>query len=149
VPFRARDSEGRAVDAALAGRTADGDQVFLFTAGNLVRINALKGNCDVVPLSGPQPSWVMLPSPDGRLLASVVYERTVSEFAAMEDRLALVDTLTGRVTMLRKGVTLPRYSYSAVGWSAKTPGRLYFTDELDRLWRVDLPASRTGTRATR
>ena len=85
-----------------------------------------------------------IPSPAGRFLAAGGgYSKPHVNYLDFpyDEHITLIDRGDGTVTSLREGRWSPgRYVPSAVAWSADVPGRLYFTDEQDRLWRVDLPA---------
>ena len=82
-----------------------------------------------------------IPSPDGRFLAEGCYIRwEIYPDDPIYRSVELIDCSDGTVTSLKAGPYYEGYVPSAVAWSADVPGRLYFTDEQDRLWRVDLPA---------
>ena len=139
------------VRGAIVGQTADERGVFVRirrSVGNpdpatLLVVDTTARTCQPVACGDILGLW--LPSPDGRFLAEGVYERRTCypDSVCQEGLLKLIDRRDGSATALNKRTIYGGHAYSAVAWSADVPGRLYFTDERDRLWRVDLPTEGT------
>lgn len=132
---------------SVVGQSADGGSVYLRApvlpySGNTIRLyridTASKSVTEIATLCvDKQELWSVLPAPDGRFLAMQSFGAPSDDSPNLSP-LRLIDCRDGSVHAItwRDG---PGWYYdSAVAWSAKTPGRLYFIESSQRLWRLDL-----------
>jgi len=88
----------------------------------------------------------LIPSPNGDYLATAYPYYYLGRGGRAGESLRVIDVHSGlqyTVVWQRHGV----YSFSALGWSADVPNRLYFLDVIgERLWQLDIDLAQSRSR---